>query len=204
MKKFIYIFLLIFLAVGCSKEGQVKETAVSYIKKQLKNPESLKIVSIEVRKDTVPSYISHDILTLADKANDALDEYTRYSSYSSYLWADEKYQSSMDLLNATQELKDEIKSAKENQPATVEYVAYVKYTASNALGGTVSGNNIVIVDSKDPKTVLGSFSVDTDFIKKYIAIKMIGEGYEFKQNRFGKYDTTGLPYFEQFILNDAE
>ena len=72
------------------------------------------------------------------------------------------------------------------------------------MGGTVSNSSIIIVDMNDPTKILGTYLIDTDFIKRFVAIKMFGENYDFKKNKFGKYETEGMPYFEQFIMNDAE
>lgn len=38
---------------------------------------------------------------------------------------------------------------------SVEYVAYVKYSGTNAMGGTVSNRSIIIVDNKGAKKILG-------------------------------------------------
>lgn len=207
MKK-VYLLLTILLTVlmgACSSESAVKETVSSYLKKQLKNPESFKIETIEIRKDTIPPYLTNEMLSLAEKANDALEEYNRYKDRS-YLWADEKYQSLQKMLSAITELQSAYDSAIKDDKPTVEYVAYVKYSGTNAMGGTVSNRAIIIVDSKDPKKILGAFDIDNDFIQKFVAIKVVGSkfNFELKQNKFGKYETEGLPYFEQFVINEAE
>ena len=87
---------------------------------------------------------------------------------------------------------------------SVEYVAYVKYSGTNAMGGTVYNRSIIIVDNKDPKKILGSFDIDKEFIEKFFALNIICSKGEFKlkQNKFGKFETDGLPYIEQFIINE--
>lgn len=74
------------------------------------------------------------------------------------------------------------------------------------MGGTVSNSTIIIVDKNDPTKLLGSFVVDRDFIKRFVVLKMVESDFEFefKKNKFGKYETEGMPYFEQFVMNDAE
>lgn len=207
MKKFTILLtlVLVVLVSACSTESTVKDTVSSYLKKQLKNPESFKIELMEIRKDTIPAYLSNEMLTLAEKANDAFEEYNRYKDRS-YLWADEKYQASQKMLSTTQELQTAYESAINEDSPTVEYIAYVKFSGTNAMGGTVSSRAIVIVDRNDPKKILGVFDIDKDFVEKFIVIKMVGSKFKFelKQNKFGKYETEGLPYFEQFIINEAE
>lgn len=70
--------------------------------------------------------------------------------------------------------------------------------------GIVSSSTIFIIDKTDPEKMIGSFTIDSNFITLFAAIKTIGENYEFKKNRFGKYETSNLPYIEQFIMNDVE
>ena len=204
MRKALLFSLLVLLLSACSSENAVKDTVSSYLKKQMKNPDSFKIESIEVRKDTIPPYLTNEMLSLAEKADDAIDEYNRYKDRS-YLWADEKYKASQKMLSTTEALQSAYEAAMQDEP-TIEYVAYVKYSGTNAMGGTVSNRAIVIVDSKDTDKVLGAFDVDRDFINQFVVIKMVGSkfNFELKQNKFGKYDTEGLPYFEQFVINEAD
>lgn len=67
----------------------------------MKNPDSFKIESIEIRKDTIPTYLTSDMLKLADKVIDAADDMERYSNMS-YLFADEKYRAATVLLKANE------------------------------------------------------------------------------------------------------
>lgn len=210
MKKLIVMMMLATTVAAsmtsCKSDiDKVRETAEAYLFKNMKNPESLKILSCEVRKDTVPFYLSEDLLDLADKLDEAIDEYNRYKDRS-YLWVDEKLESMTKLQEAKEALQTAYKIAQENDSVDVEYVAYVKSSGTNPMGGTVSNSTIVIVDKNDPTNLLGSFIVDQDFIKRFVVLKMAGSDFdfEFKTNKFGKYITDGLPYFEQFIMNDAE
>lgn len=180
----------------------VKEIVSAFISKQMKNPESFKIVSIEVRKDTIPFYLTKEMLKMTDEVNDALKKFSYYKDMS-YLFAKEKYESAMKAKEAQEVLKNAYKLAQENDTIEVEYVAYVKSSGTNPMGGTVSSSHIIITDLKDPTKILGDFVVDDDFIKQFYTIKTIGEEYEFKTNKFGKYEIDDLPYFERFIMNDA-
>lgn len=200
----LIISLMSFSLISCiSKEDKVKETVQNYLYKNMKNPESLKILSCEVRSDTIPFYLTEEILDLADKCYNAMDEYLRYKDRS-YLWDDEKSESYLNLFKAKESFQKEYERSKEDSPVEIETMAYVKSSGTNLMGGIVSNSFIFIIDKEDPTKILGIFRIDDDFIQKFVLIKMIGENYEFKTNKFGKYKTEGLPYLEQFIMNDAE
>lgn len=205
MKKSIFLFLLIctvFLFSCQSKEDKIRETVTSYLSKQMKNPESFKILSMEIRKDTVPFYLSNDVLKKAEKTKDAFKEYDRYKDRN-YLWADEKYESRKNLMKAKEELDEEYKSAK-YEPAEIEDIVYIKSSGTNSIGGTISSSFIVIINKEDPTDILGVFHVDEDFVQQYVIIKLMCEGFDFKKNKFGKYEVEGLPYIDQFIMNEAD
>lgn len=208
MKKLIAIVMMLLPMIailsGCkSDEDKVRETAEAYLYKNMKNPESLKILSCEVRKDTVPFWLSEDMFDMAETAQKALDRFSYYSNMS-YLFASEKYETAEAAREAKEAIQTAYKAAKENDSIEVEYIAYVKSSGTNPMGGTVSNSSIIIIDKVDPTKILGTYVIDSDFIKQFVTIKMFGEDYDFKQNKFGKYETDGMPYFEQFIMNDAE
>lgn len=209
MKKLIVMMFAATMAVSftaCkSDEDKARETVEAYLYKNMKNPESLKILSCEVRLDTVPFYISDELLDMADKFDEAMDKYNRYKDRG-YLWIDEKLESIQNLQSSKELLQSAYKAAQENDSTEIEYIAYVKSSGTNPMGGTVSSSTILILDKNNPEKILGSFIVDKDFIKQFVVLKMAGSNfeYEFKTNKFGKYITDGLPYFEQFIMNDAE
>lgn len=169
----------------------------------MKNPESLKIISCEVRKDTIPFYLSEEMFDLADKAREALDNFSHYNEMS-YLFASEKYEWATKTEEAKKALETAYKSAQQNDSIEVEYIAYVKSSGTNPMGGTVSSSLIIIIDKNDPTKILGTYLIDSDFIKQFVTLKMFCENYEFKTNKFGKYETEDMPYFEQFVMNDAE
>lgn len=208
MKKLLAMMLMLLpmiaMLMGCkSDEDMVRETAEAYLYKNMKNPESLKILSCEVRKDTVPFWLSEDMFDMAETAQKALDRFSYYSNMS-YLFASEKYETAEAAREAKEAIQTAYKAAKENDSIEVEYIAYVKSSGTNPMGGTVSNSSIIIIDKADPTKILGTYVIDSDFIKQFVTIKMFGEDYDFKQNKFGKYETDGMPYFEQFIMNDAE
>ena len=208
MKKLIAIVMMLLPMIailsGCkSDEDKVRETAEAYLYKNMKNPESLKILSCEVRKDTVPFWLSEAMFDMAETAQKALDRFSYYSNMS-YLFASEKYETAEAAREAKEAIQTAYKAAKENDSIEVEYIAYVKSSGTNPMGGTVSNSSIIIIDKADPTKILGTYVIDSDFIKQFVTIKMFGEDYDFKQNKFGKFETDGMPYFEQFIMNDAE
>lgn len=208
MRKLIAIMMMslpIFaMLTGCkSDEDKVRETAEAYLYKNMKNPESLKVLSCEIRKDTIPFWLSEDMFDMAETAQKALNRFSYYSDMS-YLFASEKYETAKAASEAKEALQTAYKTAQQNDSIEVEYIAYVKSSGTNPMGGTVSNSSIIIIDKNDPTKILGTYVVDNDFIKQFVTIKMFGEDYDFKKNKFGKYETDGMPYFEQFIMNDAE
>lgn len=91
MKKLIAIMMMslpIFaMLTGCkSDEDKVRETAEAYLYKNMKNPESLKVLSCEIRKDTIPFWLSEDMFDMAETAQKALNRFSYYSDMS-YLFA---------------------------------------------------------------------------------------------------------------------
>lgn len=214
MKKLLAIVMMMLPMLaslnGCKSgepkiEDKVKETAEAYLYKNMKNPESLKILSCEVRKDTIPFYLVDELMKMADEFNEAVDEYNLYKDRS-YLWVDEKIESLAKLQKAKETLKCLWDSYEQNDPIDIEYIAYVKASGTNPMGGTVSNSIIIIIDKDDPTKWLGSFIVDDDFLKRFITLKIVGSDFEFelKQNKFGKFETEGMPYFEQFVMNEVE
>lgn len=192
------------MITGCkSDEDKVRETAEAYLYKNMKNPESLKVLSCEIRKDTIPFWLSEDMFDMAETAQKALNRFSYYSDMS-YLFASEKYETAKAASEAKEALQTAYKTAQQNDSIEVEYIAYVKSSGTNPMGCTVSNSSIIIIDKNDPTKILGTYVVDNDFIKQFVTIKMFGEDYDFKKNKFGKYETDGMPYFEQFIMNDAE
>lgn len=204
MAMMLMLLPVVAMLTGCkSDEDKVRETAEAYLYKNMKNPESLKILFCEVRKDTIPFWLSEELFDMAKDTQEAINKFNRYKDMS-YLFAEEKYESTKKAVESSNALKDAYKSALQSDSIDVEYVAYVKSSGTNPMGGTVSSSSIIIIDKNDPTKILGTYLVDNDFIQQFVTLKVLGEEYEFKKNKFGKYQTDGMPYFEQFVMNDAE
>lgn len=202
--KLLYFPLILIFVTGCkSDEDKVKEIASAYISKQMKNPESFKIISVEVKKDTIPFYLTDEILDLAKECDNAINVFNRYKDMS-YLFIDEKIESAQEAAMAKEKLVTAYKYAQESDSVDIEYVAYMKFSGTNPIGGTVANSSVVIIDKNNPTKVLGAFIVDDELIKNFVLIKVVCEDYEFKTNKFGKYETNGMSYLEQFIMNDAK
>lgn len=206
MKKFVIVYvvlLIVSMLTGCrSKDDRIKEAVTSYIASRMKNPESLKILSMEIRKEPVPLYLTLSVVEQAKETTEAFDEYEKYADMS-YLWAEEKAKSQRDLVEAHEKLEKEYEAAK-NETEDIKHIVYVKSSGTNSMGGTISSSFIVILDDKNPTDILGLFKIDKDFLRQYVMIKTLCEGFEFKKNKFGKYETEGLSYTDQFIINETE
>lgn len=208
MKKLIVMMLLAVMTGGAvisckSNKDKARETVEAYLYKNMKNPESLKILSCEVRLDTIPFYLSNEMFKMTVEAKEALDKFYRYNKMG-YLFATEALEWSNKATDAKEALSLAYKTARENDPIDIEYIAYVRSSGTNAIGGTVSNTSVFILDKDDPEKILGVYTVDTDFIQQFVTLKIFCEDYEFKQNKFGKFITDDMPYFEQFVMNEAE
>ena len=203
MKKMLQFGLLCISIVACISctNRKVEETAVNCIKTSLKNPESFQLLSIEIRKDTIPAYFAVDAFSVAKKFSDAIEDYTRYSSMGK-LWKNEALDAAIKVMTYKSQIKASYRTS-----IDVENVAYIKYSATNALGGRLAGRAIVIVDKDNVTKDLGIFDVDDDFRKAFLVIKMTENEMTtdfLQQNEYGKYNTEDWPYIEQFIMQDAK
>ncbi len=186
--------------ISCAKK-EVEETAINCVKASLKNPESFQLISIEIRKDSIPAYFSVDVFSAAKEFSDAIDDYTRYSNMGR-LWKEEAMDAAIKVMTYQSQIKASYRTS-----VDVEYVAYIKYSATNALGGRLAGRAIVFVDKDDVKKDLGIFDIDDDFRKAFIVVKMTENEMTtdfLQQNEYGKYNTEDWPYIEQFIMQDAQ
>lgn len=200
MLQFGLLCISIVTCISCANRA-VEETAVNCIKTSLKNPESFNLLSIEIRKDTIPAYFAVDVFSAANKFGDAIDDYTRYSSRGR-LWKDEALDAGVKAMEYMSEIKASYRTS-----IDVEYIAYIKYSATNAMGGRLAGRAIVIVDKDNVKKDLGIFDVDDDFRKAFVVVKMIENGMTtdfLQRTEYGKYNTENWPYIEQFIMEDAK
>ena len=203
MKQTFYIIILAFLLVGCT-ESKVKSTATDYLKKQMKDPSSFKAENVQVILDTIPVFLNQDLLSAAEKANEALEKYDRYKDRDSYLWYEEKQKASSNMASSLLSLGLAYNLAKEKEDKSFEYMALVNCSGKNSFGGTISSKYIVIIDKDKPEKVLGEYHVDSDFLKKIYAIyyTQSEEKNKLKENEFGKIDTEAMTPIEKFIFNE--
>lgn len=201
MKKvFIFLGLIIFAMTSCV-ESKVKNTAINYVKKSLKNPDSFNVISVETQLDTIPFYLRKDILSTAKEYAEALDKWDRYKDMS-YLWATEKKKylsNALTLHNKLQSLcKDE-----QTYLSSKEYIVYIEYSGTNSIGGILTNREIVIIKKDNPNKVIGSFLIDKDFIGQFFCIKSaIDSDFNLPRNLYGKFELENLPYIERFILSE--
>lgn len=203
MKRIVFLLIITTILFSCT-ESRVKSTAKESVKKQMKDPSSFKAEDVEVILDTIPIFLNHDLLTTAEKVNEALKDVNHYKELDSYLWYDELKKATEDLQSAVMTLGLSYHSAKEKKDKPYEYMVLMNCSGKNSYGGTVSSKYIVIVDKEKTDKVLGEYRIDTDFIEQVMAIYYsVGEGEQkFKENDFGKIDTEGMSRVEQFIFSD--
>ena len=186
--------------MSCSKTKTVKETAQNYIQSMLKNPESFKLEYIDASLDTIPFFLDNNVLKAAKDSYEAMEKYDRYKDRS-YLWAEEKSAAMSEFLTSKQIL--DAACQQDSKEPQIQYVVLMKSSGTNPMGGRVSSKEIIIVDSKDPKKVLGAFQIDREFIREFMmAMYSRNPNWELKQNQFGKYETDGMNRIEQFIIDE--
>ena len=203
MKKLSSIIMLAFallLVSSCSNDSKIKKLVSEDLSKQMKNPESFKITSIEIREDTVPVYFKSNVQSALSTLGEASSAFNRYAGMSD-LFAKEKAESLSELSKSI----EDIKALTKNMSPEVKKVAYVRYTAKTGIGVDKQGAAIVILsDDKDPK-IEGTFFVDnSDFTEKFVSYKLWVDEQTLKQNDYGKIETANLPYIEKFILSGEE
>lgn len=98
-----------------------------------------------------------------------------------------------------------VKDSRNNIP-DIQYLTYIKYNASNAIGGTLSSYSIVVASKVKPDSILGSYDLeDENFTADFIRFSKEFHGEEkFKKNKYGKTDTVGFSSFEKFIINATQ
>lgn len=201
IRNILVILAFSLVIAACSNEKKIENTAIEHIRKQMKDPESLKIESIEVFKDTIPVFLNNDILSATKKTVEAMKEFSYYSEKDDYLWYSEKRKSAQKFGEVQDNLKALTQSALDAEPV-IEYVAIMKCSGKNSYGGTASSKHILIFDKNNPEKIIGEFDIDSDFMEKYIAFKMSTSPNSIKQNQFGKFETDNMPKIEQFILSE--
>jgi hypothetical protein len=184
---------------------EIEQTVTNSLKKRARNPDALKIESIEIKKDTLPYYFNKDII---DQAEDTYNAYKKWAYYKDmgYYWRDEKTSSEWAFQLEVAELGDIIaseKAATQNEP-TIAYIANVRFSGTNAIGGVVSNRCIYGIDTSDTSKILCSYNIDSDFVEKWMIIKMIENNSTsaFTTDRFGNYDTSKMSFVEQFLMED--
>lgn len=197
---FVVIAMACVCLVSCA-ENKVRDTAEDFLKNRLKNPESFQMESIEIRKDTIPYYLSAELLDIAGDFREAVDDYDRYKNRGR-LWREEASDAQSALMTNMFLMTSYRDSLATKENTNLEYVVCTRISGTNPMGGRVSNKYILIVDADNPTKVMGSFVIDDDFIKAYMSIKMVIEQYEFETNQFGEFVTDELQYIEQFIMNN--
>ena len=203
MKKLLFILSIAFVLMGCT-ESKVKSTATDYLQKQMKDPSSFKAENIQVILDTIPIFLNRELLSAAEEANEALENYNRYKDRDSYLWYDEKQKASSQMSSALLSLGIAYNLAKAKKDKSYEYMVLINCSGKNSYGSTVSSKYIVIVDKDKTDKVIGEYHVNTDFLEKILAIYYTQEDEKakLKENEFGKIDTDNMTPIEQFIFNE--
>lgn len=212
MKRFL-LFLSIAVALcscgeskkSVSVEQKVEATVTESLRKRMKNPDSFKVESIEIKRDTVPYYFDNEILSIADDLGEALDDYGYYADMSDY-WYDEKMGALRQVEVLGSQLTDAIEVAKfenQNNPM-VEYIACLSASAENSFGTPVSSNYICIVDHNDTSHILCTYDIDAEFIRPLAIIMLYDEEIKarMEKDRFGNYDVSKLSFVESFILGN--
>lgn len=216
MKKILLPCIVSLLLCSCGSSSQnssevdieekITESVTNVLRSKMKNPDSFKIESIEIQKDTLPYYFNADILSKAEDAYEAFETYSRYSERSSYLWWEEQMTSAAEFSEKKSELEAAIQDAKINnfEDPLIEYIACIRASGENSFGGTNSSKYICVVDKSDVSKVMCTYHVDEEFINAYFMI-IIAEtdgNIEFEKDRFGNYDTSKLPFVDGFLLGD--
>lgn len=211
MKKLIAITMmtLAVVMVGCNTKSDTQiaqEASVEYIKQRMKNPESFKVLSVETNLDTIPPYLSDEVLDTYkqyQKAKDEADDLIPdFFSKASLLRKKELLE---ECLVKAEALQTVIQDSRKDTP-DVQYLTCIKYNAANSVGGSLSGYSIVVASKEKPDSILGSYDLeDDDFTARFIKFSREFHGKEkFKENKYGKTDTIGFSFFEKFIINAVQ
>lgn len=200
----LFVITALTMATGCKKsdEERVKTAVMQYLKKTMKHPDSVKITSMEIRKDTIPAYLTSDVLDIAKATKEKYNEANYYAEMDHYLFREEILKSIETAMASSEQLKAAYETAVKNDTIDVEYLAYCKASATNSFGETVSEAAIAVVDKNNPDKVIGWFDIDKDFIDAFIQIWAECKE-EVKRNKFGKVDASGMCHFEQFVFNET-
>jgi hypothetical protein len=146
---------------------------------------------MSIYKDTVPYYISTEVLDMAEDCVETLEEYTKYSERGR-LWEEEKTKAMFEHMFARIELENVKDSLLNKESVNREYLACVNYSGTNAMGGIVSSRSIFIMDKEEPSKILG--------IALYIrGVTEIFRAYYYKTSETNKYPVWWLVVSIMFI-----
>jgi lipoprotein len=184
MKKTAMVLMLLSLVLvaGCGEDSKVKKAVTDYAK-EWSSTDNAKVDFIYTTLDTVPYYLMAEVR----------DKWKEYEERKGSIYA-----SSESIEKAMQELQRVYREKKEN--GTVAHISYVKVSFDTPFG-PINEGLIVLNDKDNPEKRLGSFTTDLEFRNKYMRMKNVLEGYEFKKNEFGKLELDdNLPELEKYIM----
>ena len=200
----LIFFSLILIGCNSKSDNQIAQDAsINYIKDQMKNPDTFKILSVETKLDTIPSYLSDKVYSALreyekamEDANDFIPDYFSKSSIQ------KKINLLQEGIDKGKEFQSIVKESSNDTP-DVQYLTCIKYNAANAIGGTLSAYSIVVASKNKPDSILGSYDLENDdFVKRFSKLAQEFHGKEkFEENKYGKIDTVGFSFFEKFIIN---
>ena len=200
----IISILLTVVVSGCKNRADneiAQEASINYIKNQMKNPDSFKVLSVETRLDTIPPYISENVFLALDEFQEASKEADNYIPSFSQVSLQKKVDLLKESIKKGKKMQAIVRNSRNKTP-NIEYLTCVKYNAANAIGGSLSSYAIVIASKSKPDSIIGSFNFEDDgFIERFMILSKEYHGKErLKKNMYGKIDTIGFSSFEKFIF----
>lgn len=186
MKKTAILLVLALLFSCCSREDRVLRTASNHLKYQMKDPSSFEVIKSQVVLDTIPFFLNNDLLLAANGVNYCFDQYTAYNGIpthgNAYLAAQKTAREKV-YNDALAKMHQKYLAAKNNPNKLVANIVLIQCSSKNSRGGTVGGRYVVIVDKDNPDDVLGTFAIDSEFIKEIVAIYLNEEAEKHKLNQ---------------------
>ena len=186
MKKTAILLVLALLFSCCSREDRVLRTASNHLKYQMKDPSSFEVIKSQVVLDTIPFFLNNDLLLAANGVNYCFDQYTAYNGIPTYgnAYLDAQKKAREKVYNdALAKMHQKYLAAKNNPNKLVANIVLIQCSSKNSRGGTVGGRYVVIVDKDNPDDVLGTFAIDSEFIKEIVAIYLNEEAEKYKLNQ---------------------
>ena len=164
----------------------------------MKDPNSFEVIKSQVVLDTIPFFLNNDLLLAANGVNYCFDQYTAYNGIptygNAYLDAHKKAREKV-YIDALAKMHQKYLAAKNNPNKLVANIVLIQCSSKNSLGGTVGGRYVVIVDKDNPDDVLGTFAINSEFIKEIVAIYLNEEDEKHKldQDELGLYTSKLTP-----------